>query len=62
MTVIQHAIWLYDCYPLSDRSVQELLHQRGMEVSHETLQEWTIEFSAQFAEHLRQQEPRQGSR
>jgi len=35
MTIIQHAIWLYHRFPLSDRDVQELLHQRGIEVSHE---------------------------
>ena len=33
MTIIQHAIWLYYRIPLSDRDVQELLHQRGIKVS-----------------------------
>ena len=42
MTIIQHAIWLY--HPLSYQDVQELLHQRGIEVSHETLREWCIKF------------------
>ena len=37
MTIIQHAIWLYHRFPLSYRDVQELLHQRGIQVSHETL-------------------------
>ena len=32
MTTIQHAIWLYHRFPLSYRDVQELLHQRGIEV------------------------------
>ena len=39
MTIIQHAVWLYHRFPLSYRDVQELLHQRGIEVSHETLRE-----------------------
>jgi putative transposase len=33
MTIIQHAIWLYHRFPLSYRDVQELLHQRGIQVS-----------------------------
>ena len=33
MITIQHAIWLYHRFPLSYRDVQELLYQRGIEVS-----------------------------
>jgi len=31
--IIQHAVWLYHRFPLSYRGVQELLHQRSIEVS-----------------------------
>ena len=62
MTVIQHAVWLYHRFPLSYRDVQELLHQRGIQVSHETLREWCIKFGPLFAEELRHREPRRGSR
>ena len=44
MTIIGHAIWLYHRFPLSYRDIQELLHQRGIQVSHETLREWCIKF------------------
>ena len=60
--MIQHAVWLYHRFPLSDRDVQELLHQRGIEVSHETLREWAIKFGPLFADGLRHREPRRGSR
>ena len=33
MVIIQQAVWLYHRFPLSYRDVQELLHQRGIEVS-----------------------------
>ena len=33
MTIIQHTVWLYYRFPLSYRDVQELLHQRGIQVS-----------------------------
>ena len=62
ISIIQHAVWLYHRFPLSYRDVQELLHQRGIEVSHETLREWCIKFALLFAEELRHLEPRRGSR
>ena len=62
MTIIQHAVWLYHRFPLSYRNVQELLHQRGTEVSHETLREWCLKFGPLFAAELRHCELRQGSR
>jgi len=42
--------------------VQELLHQRGIQVSHDALREWNITFSPLIAEELRHREPRRGSR
>ena len=62
MTIIQHAVWLYHRFPLSYRDVQEVLHQRGIVVSHETLREWAIKFGPLFADGLRHREPRRGSR
>ena len=53
MTIIQHAIWLYHRFHLSYRDVQELLHQRGIQVSHEPLREWCMKLSSLFAEELR---------
>ena len=61
MTIIGHAIWLYHRFPLSYRDIQELLHQRGIQVSHETLREWCIKFGPLFAQDLRHREPRRGS-
>ena len=53
ITIIEHAVWLYHRFPLSYRDVQELLHQRGIQVSHETLREWCIKFASRFAQELR---------
>jgi transposase-like protein len=38
--VIQHAIWLYLRFTLSYRDVEELLAERGLEVSYETVRRW----------------------
>lgn len=39
-----------------------MFHQHGIQISHETIPEWCIELGPLFAEHLRDREPRLGSR
>lgn len=51
-TVIRYAVWLYFRFTLSFRDVEELLAQRGIEVSYETVRCWTIKFGHQFAANL----------
>ncbi len=51
-TVIRYAVWLYFRFTLSFRDVEELLAQRGIEVSYETIRCWTIKFGHQFAANL----------
>ena len=38
--IIQHAVWLYYRFPLSYRDVEDLLAQRGVDVSYETVRRW----------------------
>ncbi len=51
--VIRHAVWLYFRFTLSFRDVEELLAQRGIEVSYETVRCWTLKFGPQIAANLR---------
>ena len=51
--VIRHAVWLYFRFTLSFRDVEELLVQRGIEVSYETIRCWTIKFGPQIARNLK---------
>ncbi|UQN08288.1 hypothetical protein [Deinococcus sp. QL22] len=44
--MIQHAVWLYHRFSLNDWDVQEVRHQHGLEVSHDTLREGCIPHSA----------------
>jgi len=62
ISIIQHAVCLYHRFPLSDRDVQEVLQEHGIEASHNTLREWNINFSPLIAEALRHREPRRRSR
>jgi len=39
-SIIRHAIWLYLRFTLSYRDVEELLAERGLEVSYETVRRW----------------------
>src|SRR4051794_22536668 len=47
--VIQHAIWLYLRFTLSYRDVEELLAERGLEVSYETVRRWVLKFGPGIA-------------
>jgi len=52
-TVIQHAVWLYFRFTLSFRDVEEMLAQRGIDVSYETIRAWTLKFGPKIAANLR---------
>ena len=61
-SVIQHSIWLYLRFTLSYRDVEELLADRGLDVSYETIRRWVLKFGPTFAKRLRNQRPRPSSR
>jgi transposase-like protein len=42
--IIAHAVWLYFRFPLSLRLVEELLLERGIVVSYETIRRWGRRF------------------
>lgn len=50
--VIRHAVWLYLRFTLSFRDVRELMAQRGVDVSYETIRCWTIKFGPIIARKL----------
>ena len=60
--IIQHAIWLYLRFTLSYRDVEELLAERGLEVSYETVRRWVLKFGPGFARRLRCSRPRPSNR
>jgi putative transposase len=60
--IIQHAIWLYLRFTLSYRDVEELLAERGVEISYETVRRWVLKFGPVIARRLRQRRPQPSSR
>jgi len=61
-SIIQHAIWLYFRFSLSYRDVEELLAERGLDLSYETIRRWVLKFGSLLARRLRQRRPRPGDR
>lgn len=53
--VIRLAVMLYVRFPLSLRNVEDLLHERGVDVSHETVRFWWHRFGPLFASEIRKQ-------
>jgi putative transposase len=51
--VIHHALWLLNRFNLSLRTVQEMLLERGIIVSHESLREWNQKFAVHIALEIR---------
>jgi putative transposase len=60
--VIQHAVWLYLRFTLSYRGVEELLAERGLDVSYETVRSWVVKFGPIIARRLRRCRPRPSDR
>src|SRR5258707_13551549 len=56
--VIHQAIWLYLRFTLSFRDVEDLLAERGIGVSYETVRRWVNHFGPMIAAHLRKRRPK----
>ena len=51
--IIRLAVMLYVRYPLSLRNVEDLLHERGVDISHKTIRYWWYRFGPMFASEIR---------
>src|ERR1700754_1312143 len=56
--IIRHAVWLYGRFTLSYRDVEDLLAERGLDVSYETIRRWVLKFGPLFAKELRRRRHR----
>ncbi len=52
-TVIQHVVWPYFRFMPSFRDVEDMLAQRDIDVSYETVRAWTVKFGPKIAAYLR---------
>ena len=61
-SIIQQAVWLYLRFTLSYRDVEDLLAERGLDISYETVRRWVLKFGPLIARKLRQRRPRPSNR
>ena len=59
--ILHRAIWLYLRFTLSFRDVEDLLSERGVTVSYETVRRWVNYFGPRIASVLRKRRPRHHS-
>ena len=60
--IISHAVWLYFRFSLSYRDVEELLAERGIVVTYETIRQSTRKFGQTYANQLRQRRAQPGDK
>ena len=58
--IISHAVWLYHRFCLSFRDAEDLLAQRGITVTYETIRHWCQTFGPAYARRLRRRRGRMG--
>lgn len=58
--IIAHAVWLCVRFNLSLREVEEMLLERGIDVSYGTIRRWTAKFAPRIARSLRRRQARPG--
>jgi hypothetical protein len=60
--IIRHAVWLYARFTLSCRDVEDLLAERGLDISYESVRRWFLKFGRLIAGNLRRSRPRPSAR
>ena len=54
--IISYAVWLYYRFNLSHRDIEDLLAERGITVSRESIRLWCIKFGALYARRLKRKQ------
>ena len=55
--IIRQAVWLYFRFTMSYRDVEDLLAERGIDVSYETVRLWVLKFGQAYAHRIRKRRP-----
>jgi putative transposase len=60
--IISHCTWLYFRFALSYRDVEEMMAERGVTVSYESVREWCLKFGGTYTKRIRSRRGRLGDR
>jgi transposase-like protein len=55
--IIRKAVWIYFRFTMSYRDVEDLLAERGIDVSYETIRLWVLKFGQAYARRIRKRRP-----
>ena len=58
--IISQAVWLYHRFALSFRDIEDLLAERGVIVTYESIRQWCMQFGPSYANQLRKRQGRLG--
>ena len=58
--IIGHAVWVYYRFGISLRDVEDLLAERGITVSYETIRQWCLKFGPEYARQLKRRQSHLG--
>ena len=60
--IIQYAVWLYSRFTLSFRDIEDLLAERGLDISYESVRYWFLKFGRAYAKNISLRRPRSDCR
>ena len=60
--IISHCVWLYFRFSLSYRDIEEIMAERGVILSYETVRHWCGKFGQTFATSLKRRRPQPGDK
>ena len=60
--IIRYCVWLYYRFSLSYRDVEEIMAERGVKLTYETVRKWCLKFGQSYANALRRCHPQPGDK
>jgi len=60
--IISHCVWLYFRFSLSFRDIEELMAERGIVLTYETIRQWSLKFGQTYANELRHRRGKTGDK
>jgi transposase-like protein len=60
--MISHCVWWYFRFSLSFRDVEEIMAERGVELTYETIRQWCLKFGQQSANGVKRSHPHMGDK
>jgi putative transposase len=60
--IIRYCVWLYYRFSLSYRDIEEIMAERGVQLTYETVRKWCLKFGQRYANALRRSSPQPGNK